>query len=80
MTGSRIRSNFNRAGFVNDTSKNPHRLIFDENLLKENPGFKELYDANVSIEQLSTRRQNHKFGWINEQYYQIPGVQIESDD
>lgn len=80
MTGSRIRSSFHRAGFTIDTSKNPHRLIFDENLLKDNPGFKELWDANIPIEMLSTRRRNHKFGWLNEQYLQIPGVQNASDD
>lgn len=80
MTGSRIRASFNRAGFTIDTSKNPHRLIFDENLLKENPGFKKLWDANVPMERLSARRQNHRFGWINQQYFQTPGVQNASDD
>lgn len=80
MTGQRIRGSFQRAGFTIDTSKKPHRLIFNEKLLRENPGFKELWDANISLESLSTRRRNHKFGWVNVQYYRNPGTQEQVTD
>jgi hypothetical protein len=42
------------------------RISFDEMTLRESEGFKELWDIDFRVGNLSPRRQSCKFGWINE--------------
>ena len=41
------------------------RVLFNEIILRESDGFKELWDIDFPPENLSTRRRNAEFGWIN---------------
>jgi hypothetical protein len=42
------------------------RVSFDEMTLRENEAFKELWDIDLPVGNLSPRRQSCKSGWINE--------------
>jgi hypothetical protein len=42
------------------------RVSFDEMILRESEGFKELWDIDFPLAKLSPRRQSCTFGWINE--------------
>jgi hypothetical protein len=67
-TSLTIRGSFRRAGLSANTRVRPFRLQFNDAVLRENPGFKEIWDRNISIEELSRRRQAHRFGIINEEF------------
>jgi hypothetical protein len=43
----------------------PCRSLFDEEKLRQSRGFVELWDRHPPFENLSTRRRQAKFGWIN---------------
>jgi hypothetical protein len=40
-------------------------LLFDENMLRESPGFLALWEWDCPLGKLSTRKRNTTFGWIN---------------
>lgn len=69
MTGKKIRSAFLKAGFVLETNENPIKVKFDEEIVKNNPGYKELEEANIKLSEISERRRNNTYGWINKQEY-----------
>jgi hypothetical protein len=52
-------------GFEFETEKEPYRLLLNEEKLRQCAGFRELWPIGVSWDQLSSRRQNARFGWIN---------------
>ena len=58
---------FQEAGFDFDVSNEPYRLQFDEEKLRRTPAFQEIWAIDFPLEKLSARRQNAKFGWINQQ-------------
>jgi hypothetical protein len=68
-TSSNIRGAFRKAGFLIDTKTNPFRVKFDDSIVRENPGFKELWERNFSLSNISARRRNSPFGFINERYF-----------
>jgi hypothetical protein len=41
------------------------RLSFNEITLRESEGFKELWDMDFPLENLSVRRRNARFKWVN---------------
>jgi hypothetical protein len=43
----------------------PYRLIFDESTLRESSRFT-LWRRNYPLGQLSVRRRNARFGWVNQ--------------
>jgi hypothetical protein len=43
-----------------------HRLIFGESTLRESPGFLTLWRRDYPLGQLSIRRRNAQFGWVNQ--------------
>jgi hypothetical protein len=55
-TSFTIRSSFRKAGFSPNTQSRPFKLEFDEEALRQNDGFKKLWDRNISIKELSSRR------------------------
>jgi hypothetical protein len=67
-TSLTIRGSFRKAGLSSNTKVRPFRLQFDDTVWRENPGFKEIWDRNISIEELSRRRQAHRFGIINQEF------------
>jgi hypothetical protein len=63
-----IRASFRRAGLTPDGKSRPFRLVFDEQRLRENRGFKEIWDRNITIEDLSRRGRAKRFGIINSEF------------
>jgi hypothetical protein len=45
------------------------RVSFNDMTLGESQGFKELWEIDVPVGNLSPRRQSFKFGWINKLEY-----------
>jgi hypothetical protein len=71
-TSFTIRGSFRKAGFVPDVRSKPIRINFNEEILRENPGFSEIWNLNVSVDQLSRRRQSHRFGLLNADFLARP--------
>jgi hypothetical protein len=65
-----IRGSFFRAGFRYVTVIMPYVLDFDEAGVRENRGFREIWERNYSVEILRRRRSLHQFGLINSDYLQ----------
>jgi hypothetical protein len=57
---------FQEAGFEFDASVEICRVGFDAEKLRRSPTFQEICNLDFSLEKLSTRRQNARFGWITE--------------
>jgi hypothetical protein len=53
--------------FEFDTEAEPHRLLFNEEKLRQIAGFREVWSIDLLLDKLSSRRQNIRFGWINKQ-------------
>jgi hypothetical protein len=67
MVEANIWGAFRELGFEFDTSVEPYRLCFREEILRATPAFREIWALDFPLEKLSLRRQNTKFGWINRQ-------------
>jgi hypothetical protein len=67
-TSMTIRGALRRAGMYPDIGTKPFRMRFDEEQLKDCPGFIEIWNHNISIEDLSRRRRLHRFGVINSEF------------
>ena len=67
-TSLNIKGSFSKAGIVYLVDEKPYRISIDEETLRNNKGFIEIWDKNISIDVLSKRRQNQKFGAINLDY------------
>jgi hypothetical protein len=65
MIETNIWKAFEAIGLIYDIEQIPYGLLFDEEKLRQSPGFAELWERNTPLESLSRRRQNAKFGWIN---------------
>jgi hypothetical protein len=52
--------------FSYDIAQNPYGLLFDEEKLRQSPGFAELWERDTPLESLSKHRREVKSGWINE--------------
>jgi hypothetical protein len=63
-----IRSCFKKAGLSPDTRSRPFKLGFDDHVLCRNDGFNELWDRNISLEELSRRRRVQRFGVRNTEF------------
>jgi hypothetical protein len=57
---------FAAIGFSYDIAQNPYGILFDEEKLRQSPGFVELWERDTPLESLSKRRPEEKFGWIKE--------------
>jgi hypothetical protein len=49
------------------TEAEPYRLLFNEEKLRQSEGFRERWSIDCPLDQLSSRRQNARFDWINKQ-------------
>jgi hypothetical protein len=65
-----IRPSFQKAGLWPDSGTKPFKLQFNEESLRKNPRFEELWEQNISVEELSQRRRLQPFGIINKQFLQ----------
>jgi hypothetical protein len=57
---------FAAIGLTHDIDQSRYGLLFDKQKLRQSLGFMELWERDLLLESLSRRRQNAKFGWINE--------------
>ena len=67
--GSNIRGAFNRGGIFINIKESPNRLRFDENKVKHNPGFQEIWNMDTQIDSLSARARNQEYGCINQKFF-----------
>jgi hypothetical protein len=65
MIEANIWGAFQEAGFYFDVSDEPYRILFDEEKLRQTPGFQEIWALDFPLEKLTPRRQAAKFGWVN---------------
>jgi hypothetical protein len=67
-TSGTIKGSFRRAGMIPDTTTRPLKIRIDEEIMRQSPGFLAIWERNVSIDDLSRRRQVQRFGIINSQF------------
>jgi hypothetical protein len=67
-TSATIRGAFRKAGLELDVSRRPFKVKVVEERLRDNPGFREVWERNAAVEALSSRRQAHRFGIINSEF------------
>jgi hypothetical protein len=65
-----IRRRFARTGFSYNTGTAPDILEFSKERMIESAGLRQVWGFEVSLEKLSMRRQNARFGFINEKSFQ----------
>jgi tRNA(Ser,Leu) C12 N-acetylase TAN1 len=65
LTSFTIRVAFKKAGLIAYVSSKPVRLVFNEEILRENLGFSEIWNFNIPVHELSKRRRSHQFGFLN---------------
>jgi hypothetical protein len=51
-----------------DTTTRPFKIRIDEDIMRQSPGFQAVWERNVSIDDLSRRRQMQRFGIINSEF------------
>jgi hypothetical protein len=61
-----VRSSFMQIGLQYNIETSPYLLSFDEDVLRQSSGFTSLWQRDHPLEQLSRRRQNVPFGWVNQ--------------
>jgi hypothetical protein len=67
-TSSTIRGSFRKAEMIADTITRPYKIMVDEPIMKEIPGFQAAWEQNVSVEDLSRRRQMQRFAIIDAEF------------
>ena len=70
-----IRASFEKAGLTSNMATKPRILIFSVQKVINNSGFKQLWNLNIKVEDLSKRRLSQRFGIINNNYLP-PGCNI----
>jgi hypothetical protein len=60
-----VQSAFMQLGLQYIIEATPCLLHFDEDVLREGPGFILLWESDYPAERLSYRRGNSPFGWVN---------------
>ena len=65
-TSFNIRSTFIKAGISYERTGLRFKLKINPENIIQNHGFKEIWNQNISIDEISARRRNQKFGVINE--------------
>jgi hypothetical protein len=67
-TSITIRASFQKAGLWPDSGTNPFKWQFNQESPRENPGFKEPWERNISVEELSRGIRLQLFGINNKQF------------
>jgi hypothetical protein len=67
-TSSTIIRSFRRAGNIPNTITRPYKIMVDQARMRESPGFQPVWEGNMSVEDLSRRRQMQRFGIINAEF------------
>jgi hypothetical protein len=61
-----VGSAFNLLGLEFNITQIPYPLLFREDKLRRSQGFQEIWEANYPLDQLSERRREARYGWINQ--------------
>jgi hypothetical protein len=56
-TSGTIRESFHKAGMISDTTTKPFKIRIDDRTMRQSPGFQAGWEQNISIDDLSRRRQ-----------------------
>jgi hypothetical protein len=65
LLADNVRGGFTQLGLSCDIAASPCILVFDENVLRQSAEFPALWHQECPQENLSVRRRNATFGWIN---------------
>ena len=68
-TSTNVRSSFERAGISTDLNEDIRRIIFDEEKVRYSFEFSEIWNINFDKSNLSQRRLNTNWGFINKEYF-----------
>jgi hypothetical protein len=60
-----VRNAFKMLGFEFNITKSPHTLLLRDEKLRGSQGFRETWDADYPLDQLSKRYREARYGWIN---------------
>jgi hypothetical protein len=60
------RSAFKLLGLECSVTQTPYILLFRENKVRRSQGFQEIWEADYPLDQLSKRRREVRYGWINQ--------------
>jgi hypothetical protein len=66
MVEHNIRGAFHALGLEFNTRSEPYCLLFNEERHSESPSVQELWPIDFPLDQLSGRRRDAQFGWINQ--------------
>jgi hypothetical protein len=61
-----VRNAFKVLGFEFNIAKSPYTLLLWEEKLRGTQGFREIWDADYPLDQLSKRRREARSGWIHQ--------------
>jgi hypothetical protein len=60
-----VRNAFNMLGFQFHIANSPYTLLLREEKLGGSQGFRDIWDGDHSLDQLSKKRREARYGWIN---------------
>jgi hypothetical protein len=66
-----IRPSFCKAELSLNTQTPPFKLEFNEEVQRQDDGFKELWDRNISVAGLSRRRRADRFGTLDAKFLDV---------
>jgi hypothetical protein len=75
-----IQSTFLTCRFEFNPNFWPYSLVFRDEKLRESESFQEFWILSLSPDELSKRRQEAAFGWINEQFWNLPDKDVNASD
>jgi hypothetical protein len=77
-TSMNIRASFRRAEIYPNIVCRPYKIRFDQQQLRNSSGFKEFWERNLSIANLSRQRRLHRFGVINSEFLVDSIIRIDN--
>jgi hypothetical protein len=70
-TSMTIRGSWEKAGFSYQRRDQTSYLAIDEGRIRTAPDFREIWERDFPIDSLSARRRNHKWGWLNQEFFRV---------
>jgi hypothetical protein len=70
-TSMTIRGSWEKAGFIYQRRDETFYLAVNEGRIRTAPDFREIWERDYPIGSLSARRRSHKWGWLNQEFFQI---------
>jgi hypothetical protein len=67
-TSITIRRSFRRVGMTADTTTRPYMIMVEEATMRESQGLRVVWERNMSLDDVSRRRQMQRFGIISSEF------------